>query len=157
MIKRFEEFTSAISAIYRDIQKIERDEMERYGLKGAYAQYLLAISHRPDGITAAQLCEICDKNKAAVSRILTEMESAGLVIRSANPYKALLKLTQKGIEAVDYVKERCSAATVLAGEGLSDQDRSVFYATMHRIASNLQKLSETGIPCTNPIITEGDT
>ena len=156
MIKRFEEFTSAISAIYRDVQKIERDEMERYGLKGAYTQYLLAIAHRPEGITAAQLCEICDKNKAAVSRILSEMESAGLIIRSANPYKALLTLTQTGMEAVEYVKERCSLATLLAGEGLSDQDRGVFYATLRRIASNLQKLSENGIPYSKPTLTEGE-
>ena len=156
MIKRFEEFTSAISAIYRDVQKIERDEMERYGLKGAYTQYLLAIAHRPDGITAAQLCEVCDKNKAAVSRILTEMETAGLIIRSANPYKALLTLTHKGLEAVEYVKERCSLATLLAGEGLTDQDRSVFYATLRLIASNLQKLSDNGIPYSNSILTEGE-
>lgn len=156
MIKRFEEFTSAISAIYRDIQKIERDEMERYGLKGAYTQYLLAIAHRPDGITAAQLCEICDKNKAAVSRIVSEMERAGLILRSANPYKALLTLTQKGLEAVEYVKERCSLATVLAGEGLSDRDRSIFYATLRLIAANLQNLSENGIPNSKCHIIEGE-
>lgn len=146
MIKRFEEFTSVISSIHRDVQKIERNEMECYGLKGAYTQYLLAIAHRPEGLTAAQLCEICDKNKAAVSRIVSEMESAGLIIRSANPYKALLMLTQKGKEAAEFVKDRCSLATALAGEGLSEQDRSVFYTTLHRIASNLQNLSDNGIP-----------
>ena len=40
MIDRFEQFVSYISAIHRDVQKIERDEMVKYGLKGAYAQYL---------------------------------------------------------------------------------------------------------------------
>ena len=33
MISRFEQFTSAISGIYRSIQKIEREQMEKYGLK----------------------------------------------------------------------------------------------------------------------------
>ena len=70
MLQRFEAFTAAISGIYRDIQKIERDEMEKYGLKGAYAQYLLALSHCPEGLSAAELCEVCDKDKAAVSRVL---------------------------------------------------------------------------------------
>lgn len=156
MINRFETFTSAISGIHREIQKIERDEMERYGLKGSYTQYLLAIARRPEGITAAKLCELCDKNKAAVSRILTEMESAGLILRSSNPYKSLLTLTQKGIEAVEYVKERCSLATALAGEGLSDEDRTVFYTTLRLIASNLQKLSQQGIPYPYTSILEGD-
>ena len=156
MIQRFEVFTFAISGIYREIQKIERIEMERYGLKGAYTQYLLAIAFRPEGMTAAKLCEICDKNKAAVSRILSEMENAGLILRSANPYKSLLTLTEKGKEAVEYVKERCSLATALAGEGLSDEDRSIFYTTLHRIASNLQKLSEQGLPSPITTLPEGD-
>ena len=74
MIDRFELFVAAISGIYRDIQKIERDEMVKYGLKGPYAQYLVAMKRCPQGITASALCEVCDKDKAAVSRMLGEME-----------------------------------------------------------------------------------
>ena len=59
MISRFEQFTSAISSIHRSIQKIEREQMEKYGLKGVYAQYLVTIQRYKDGITAAQLCEVC--------------------------------------------------------------------------------------------------
>ena len=40
MIDRFELFTSYISEIYRQIQKIERDVMESYGLKGPHVQCL---------------------------------------------------------------------------------------------------------------------
>ena len=71
MINRFEQFVSYISAIHRDIQRIERDEMEKLGLKGAYAQYLVAMHRHPEGITAVDLCEVCDKDKAAVSRAVT--------------------------------------------------------------------------------------
>ena len=74
MLDRFEQFTAAISTIHRFVQKIERDEMEKYGLKGASAQYLLAMARYPEGITAAALCDVCDRDKAAVSRILSEME-----------------------------------------------------------------------------------
>lgn len=146
MIQRFEAFTSAISGIHRQIQRIERSEMARYGLKGSYTQYLLSIAHRPEGITAARLCKLCDRNKAAVSRILAEMESAGLICRSAKPYKSLLSLTPKGSEAVHYIQERCQLATSLAGQGLSEEDRSTLYRALHHIETNLQKLSELGLP-----------
>ena len=33
MLDRFEQFTAAISAINRCVQKLERDEMEKYGYK----------------------------------------------------------------------------------------------------------------------------
>ena len=54
MRSRYEQFTYAISSIERHIQKIERDEMIKYGCKGAFAQYLAAMTHYPDGLTAAQ-------------------------------------------------------------------------------------------------------
>ena len=74
MINRFQEFSVSIAAIYRHIQKIERAEMVQYGLKGSTAQYLTALRLHEEGLTASQLCEVCDKDKAAISRVLTELE-----------------------------------------------------------------------------------
>ena len=149
MLERFEQFTSAISLVYRDVQKIERDEMEKQGLRGAFAQYLLAISRYPQGITAAALCEVCDKDKAAVSRIIAEMETKGLVEREADgasQYRAKLRLTPAGQEAAAFVRKRASAAVELAGNGLSDEDRKAFYAALERISASLQQISQNGIP-----------
>ena len=78
MISRYEQFTALISSIDRAIQKIERDEMVKLGYKGAYAQYLAAMKRYPEGLTAAQLCYICDRDKAAVSRSVGELEAHGL-------------------------------------------------------------------------------
>ena len=147
MLNRFEHFTAAISAIYRDIQKIERDEMEKQGLRGAFAQYLLALKRHPQGITAAALCEVCDKDKAAVSRVITELEAKGLLYKdSEGQYRAKLYLTPAGEEAAAFVEKRASAAVELAGNGLSDSDRTVFYNAMERIAGNLQQICLNGIP-----------
>lgn len=146
MLSRFTQFCTSISMINRAIQKIERDEMERYGNKGAFAQYLVAMMQYPDGITAAQLCELCDRDKAAVSRVLGEMEEKGLVCREGTHYRTKLFLTQSGQDAAQFVCDRAVVAVLEAGKGLSDADRSVFYATMNLIASNLQMLSKDGLP-----------
>lgn len=156
MIQRFEAFTSAISDIHRDIQKIERAEMERFGLKGAYAQYLLSIYRRPEGMTAAALSRLCGKNKAAVSRILGEMEQAGLVCRGSSSYKALLTLTPRGQEAAQYISQRCCAATSFAGAGLSEESRGILYAALRHIESNLQILSQLGLPGCGMATSEGE-
>ena len=81
MIGRYQQFSYIVSVINRQIQKIERDEMEKYGYKGAFAQYLMAMRRNPNGVTSAQLSEMCDKDKAAVSRVITEMIEKGLVVR----------------------------------------------------------------------------
>ncbi len=149
MIHRFERFTSAISAIYRDVQKIERDEMEKQGLRGAFAQYLLAVSRYPDGITAAALCEVCDKDKAAVSRVISELESKGLLRKEndgSSQYRAKVFLTPAGEEAVAFVRQRASVAMETAGQGLSDEDRQIFYAALELLGRNLQQIARNGIP-----------
>lgn len=149
MLRRFEEFSFIISSIYQAIQKIERDEMEKYGLKGPHAQYLVAMTHRPEGVTAAQLSELCDKDKAAVSRALGELEKRGMVIREmANDtaYRALLRLTEQGEAAARFVCGKATAAVELAGKGLSDQDRAFFYAALRRISATLTRISKEGLP-----------
>ena len=147
MLERFEMFTTSISSIYRYVQKIEREEMEKYGLKGAYAQYLIAMDHVPEGLTAAKLCEVCDIDKAAVSRVLSEMEKKGLVEKDTDTgYRAQVKLTPEGKAAALYVAERATLAVEMAGKGLSEEDRKAFYAALELIAGNIQALSKEGIP-----------
>ena len=106
MLDRFEQFSYSIYNIYKYITKIERDVMEKYGLRGAYAQYLVIMSRFPEGITSSKLSEICDKDKAAISRIVCEMENKGLIRREtdkANLYRAKLVLTEEGHKAAQYV------------------------------------------------------
>lgn len=146
MLNRFTQFCSSISIIQRAIQKIERDEMERYGNKGAYAQYLVAMHQYPDGVTASQLCELCDRDKAAVSRVLAEMEEKALIHREGSNYRAKLFLTESGQRAAQFVCDRAVVAAMEAGKGLSEEDRAIFYAALNLIASNLQALSKDGLP-----------
>ena len=146
---RYEQFSFIVSVINRHIQKIERDEMIKYGYKGAFAQYLMAMRHHPDGVTSAQLSEMCDKDKAAVSRVVTEMIEKGLVVRKcANEtlYRAKLTLTQEGCKIADFVAKRATAAVAAVGNELSDEERKMFYSTLDFIASKLQMISKEGIP-----------
>ena len=148
MISRFEQFSSSVSCIYRYIQKIERVEMAKYGLKGPHAQCLLAMSRYPDGITASELCGVCDKDKAAISRTIVELEREGIVSRTAkngSMYRAVLKLTPQGEEAAQRVDDRAKFAVEKAGECLTDEERVVMYKTLALIANNLQIISTKGL------------
>ena len=148
-MNRFEQFSYVISGINRHIQKIERDEMIKYGYKGAFAQYLVALRRYSEGITSAKLCEICDKDKAAISRVLTEMQEKGLILReiqSDHRYNALIKLTAEGLKAAAYVDERAQAAIEAVGNEMTDENRAAFYATLDFIAAKLQTISKEGLP-----------
>lgn len=148
MLRRFEQFCNSTFSIYRSVLKIERTEMEKFGLKGPHAQCLLAMARYPDGITAAQLCVHCDKDKAAISRTVAELEAAEMLTREGsgkNGYRAQLKLTDKGFDAASRVAERAKCAVERAGSGLTDEQRAVFYYAMGLIADNLQNICEEGL------------
>ncbi len=148
MIERFEKFTYSINGIYRYILKIERGEMEKFGFRGSYALYLAIMSHFPEGITATRLGELSDRDKAGISRIVCEMEQNGLISRQSNRdnfYRAKLILTDKGKEVADYVQDKAIAAVSAAGEGISDENRKIFYECLFTIASNLRRIGNEGL------------
>lgn len=149
MFERFEKFSFIIASINRSLHKIAAEEMVSYGLKGSFAFYLAAMHSRPEGVTAAQLSELCERDKAAVSRVLSEMESMGLIKREGaaeKNYRTLIVLTDEGRKAADYVVRRATLAVEEAGCGLTDENRAIFYQSIELIASNLVRIADNGMP-----------
>ena len=123
--------------------------MEKQGLKGAFAQYLMALHRHPEGMTASQLCEECDMNKAAVSRAIGEMEACGLVAKQSegdSSYRALLFLTEQGRQVVQFVYARGVIAVEKGGEGLTEENRRIFYDALKLIEGNLHRICRSGLP-----------
>lgn len=147
MLGRFERFSFALSSLYRYWHKIVAEEMEKFGLKGTYAIYLVALYHHDEGLTAAELCALCGKDKSDASRVVALMEHKGLVLKEGvNQYRAKLKLSEAGRRAAEQVLDRARLAVALGGHGISEEDRGIFYTCLEQIAANLRRLSEEGIP-----------
>lgn len=145
MIDRFERFSLAIAEISRYWHKIAADEMEKYGLKGPHAIYLVTIARFAEGITAPQLCELSGKDKADVSRQMALMEKKGLVVRSGG-YRGLFALTETGRNAAEQVRQRAALAVELGGRDLSDEARATLYTALDSIAGRLREMSRDGLP-----------
>ena len=148
MVDRFERFTYAIVEINRYWHKIAADEMSKYGLKGPFAHYLITLYRYPDGVTSVQLGELCDKNKADVSRALAILEEKGLAVRETQNnsyYRAKIKLTAKGRAAAEQVQQIAEKAVGIGGKGLTDEHRQIFYEALERIAANLRQITLNGL------------
>lgn len=149
MQSRFEHISYLVSAIDRCIGQLEREEMEKQGYKGVYAQYLAVLSRYPEGLTASELSLLCDRDKAAVSRSVGQMERQGLLMRNVGQeqvYKAKLTLTSAGEQAAAFVCRRAQTAVDAVGGGLTEQQRQTMYEALEYIASGLEKLTREGIP-----------
>lgn len=146
MVTRFERFSYAISEISRHWHRLAAQEMEKYGLKAPHSVYLLALYRHPEGITAAQLAQHCGKDKADVSRMVTILEKKELVRKEGVSYRALLTLTETGREAAEQVQKRAATAVDVGGEGLTEENREIFYSALELIARNLRAVSDDGLP-----------
>lgn len=148
MIERFSQFCTSIASIQRSILKIERTEMAKYGLKGPHANCLVAMARYPEGITAARLCDICDKDKAAISRTVSELEDAGMVLRQdpeGKRYRSILRLSEKGKEIAGRVNDMVLLAVAKASDGYDKEKQQVFARVLNLVAGNLQEICRDGL------------
>lgn len=148
MIGRFEIFSLGLSQITSSWNKIATEELKPFGLKGRASVYMIALYKSEEGLTCTNLCEICHRDKAEASRVISEMEKKGLVVReqeNGNGYRAKIRLTEEGRKATYELRERIKLAVEKGGSGLSDEEREHFYYALQVIAKNLQAISKEGL------------
>ncbi len=99
-------------------------------------------------MTAANLCELCARDKAEVSRAMKAMEEKGLVSRehsTAKGYRARITLTEQGRKMTFALRERIKLAVEKGGAGLTEEERDAFYNGLETISANLMEISKVGL------------
>ncbi len=146
MIGRFEIFSLGLTQLTSSWNKIANEELKPFGLKGRAAVYMIALYKSEEGLTCTNLSEICHRDKAEASRVISEMEKKGLVERDAgNGYRAKIRLTEAGKKATYELRERIKLAVEKGGSGLSEEEREHFYYALQVIAKNLQEITREGL------------
>lgn len=140
MDERFETFTVLINQISRSIRRIKAEQMESINLKGPHVSCLYYLS-KNGPLTAAELCDRCEEDKAAVSRSLDYLEQNGyLQFPEGKRYRRPLVLTQKGAAAGAEVSRRIDSIVALASCDVLEEDRLAMYRALSIISKNLEKI-----------------
>ena len=148
MIQRFETFVTNITSIYRSIQKLKSQEMASLGLKGTHVMCLFQLRQHPEGLTSTQLAQLCEEDKAAISRALTELRERGLTAVEETPgqrrYRAPVTLTDAGREVTHQMDRKILGAVRQGAQGYTAEERDTFYRVLLQIAENLQGAAASG-------------
>lgn len=139
MNERFEVFTVLINRISRNIKKIKNQEMAEYGLRSAHVSCLYHL-YVNKGATATDLCELCEEDKATISRALDYLEKNEFITcesKSAKRYKTPLVLTEKGEMVGKKISDKIENVLEKTGLGLSDDERTEFYRCLNIISCSL--------------------
>lgn len=138
MIERFQSFVTGITICYKYIQRIKSVEMTEFGLKGTHVMCVFFLHHNPDGLTAAELCQLCAEDKAAISRTLSALLEKGYIQSEGKKYRAKITLTEKGLQLAKEVDKVIEQWVGFGGDGLEENERESFYHTLELISDNLK-------------------
>ena len=140
MEERFETFTLLIAKISRSIRRIKTEQMAEFHLKGPHVSCLYYLSAAP--LTAAELCERCDEDKAAISRSLDDLEKNGYITceSTGRRYRAPLHLTKRGRAVCRGMSQRIDRIVDAASQGLSEAERKSMYQALTLISENLEQM-----------------
>lgn len=144
MQQRFRTFTLLNAQISRCLRRIKTEEMADIKLKSGHVSCLHYL-YEIGPMTAKELCEVCEEDKANISRSMEYLEKNGYLIpdpEETGRYKRRYILTEKGVEAAALLDEKIERMLALAGEGVSEEDRLIMYATLTKISANLQRICD---------------
>ena len=144
MEERFKVFTTLIANINRSIRRIKSEEMSEFNLKGIHVTCVYYL-YKEDGLTVKQLCDVCEEDKANISRAAEHLEECGYIEKrpkDAKRYKSPLVLTESGVEIGNIIAGKIDGILSKASAGLSDGDREALYKSLGAVCENLQRICD---------------
>ena len=143
MKERFETFTVLINRISRNIRKIKNQEMAEYNLRNSHVSCLYFI-YMAGEITATELCEKCEEDKATISRALDYLKKNDYIkceSKNTKRYKSPLVLTEKGALIGKKIGDKIDSVLDEIGIGLSNEERNEFYRSLSIISDSLENVA----------------
>jgi DNA-binding MarR family transcriptional regulator len=144
MKERFRDFTVLIALASRCVRKIKTEEMAEFNLKSPHVSCLYYL-YKADSLTSKELCDICEEDKANISRSIEFLEKNGYIVsrsKTEKRYKSPLVLTEKGRETGAYIVRKIDAVLESVGEGVPEDQREIMYRNLSVICDNLQKICD---------------
>ncbi|MCI5857255.1 MAG: transcriptional regulator [Agathobacter sp.] len=142
MKERFETFTVLINRINRNIRKIKNAKMAEYDLRSVHISCLYYL-YTIEGLTATDLCERCEEDKATISRALDYLEKNGYLVcksTAAKKYKSTFILTEKGREVGEKISDKIANVLDEVSDDLSEDERVRFYRSLSLISERLDAI-----------------
>ena len=143
---RFDKFYSTTCAILKSIQKLKSKYMVHCGLSSAHTMCLRHLYKSPEGLTRTKLANLCDIDKAQISRIVNELCSKGYITEPESEnvnYRKRLKLTPLGRDTAEGINAAVAQIHSFVSSDIPENEISSFYATLDLICEKLKQAEDT--------------
>ena len=144
MEERFQVFTVLIAGINRSILRIKTEEMSEFNLRSSHVSCLYYL-YKKESLTAREICDLCEEDKANISRAVKLLEEKGYVICDSEEkkrYQSPLRLTDEGKKIGRSIVEKIDRVLDVASCGLTEEEREIMYKGLTVVNKNLNALCE---------------
>ena len=145
--ERYEEFSSLISSIHGDIQKLKVRYTTQLGIKAVHVFWLYLLRMHPEGLSASELAAAGQFNRSLVSREIRYLFDEGIVFTQdtgdKRRYGEKLQLTEKGQRLAELISAVVSDIQNTVSKDIPEEDLVTFYRTLRTLAKGFDEVSES--------------
>ena len=144
--QRFFTFCFAIENISKNIQRYKNKRVASLNLKSTHVICLCQLYRAPQGMTVTELAEQCHVDKSLISRVVTEIKKAGLLVNDEEEkgnYRRRLVLNEEGKKTAELFLRWVEEAVILTNGNATSEELAVFYKVLTSIDQNLERLVNT--------------
>ena len=144
MKERFQTFTVLVANINRCIRRIKTEEMSEYNLKSPHVSCLYYL-YKAGPLTSKELHDICEEDKASISRSIKYLEECGYIFcetQGQKRYQSPLMLTEQGVEVAKKISDKIDNIFSIASAGISEENRAILYECLFHISNNLSEFCD---------------
>ena len=137
---RLDEFMTLVIGASRSITKLKSKYMANYGLGSTHTMCIRKLYMSKNGLTRTQISELCELDKAQVSRITGELVQKGYVTEgpSRSNYKRRVMLTDDGKRIAAEINNIVLDINTYVSEKIAPEDIETFYSVFEEICENLK-------------------
>lgn len=145
--ERFEEFSSLISGIHGNVQKLKAQFTAQLDLKAVHVLWIYLLRTHPEGLSASELAAAGQSNRSLVSREIDELFDKGIVFTrdqgDKRRYGWKLMLTEKGKRLSDVISAVVADIQNTVSRNIPEDDLVTFYRTLRILADGLSGLNKS--------------
>ena len=108
-----------------------------------HAKIIMTLYKSSEPLCQKDLEEPMSCNKSTMSSVISTMEKNGLLTRNVSDFDSrinYLKLTEKGLEIAEFLKEDRAYTEKILTDGISEQEYTAFMTVVARIRKNLERI-----------------
>ena len=143
---RFEEFSSLISSVHGNTQKLKSRYTTQFGLKSVHVFWLYLLRTHPEGMSASELAAAVQSNRSLISREIDVLFDKGIIYTQGSGdkrrYGWKLMLTRKGEQLADVISAVITDTQNAVSRDISEEDLITFYRTLKTLADRFDQLTK---------------